>query len=77
VVNDHFAEAFIHRAGGHRVLGVRLEGFTYWNAACLDFIKSPLAGYEGSVADLNTLLWAIACCRARYPHRPRLTLAPA
>jgi hypothetical protein len=55
------------------VLGRKLRQFTFWRAACLDFIKSPLAGYEGPVADLNTLLWAAECCRATYPHRPRVT----
>jgi hypothetical protein len=57
---------------GHCILGIRLRPFSFWHAACLDFIKSPFAGHADGLPTLDTLLWAVAACRTRFPQIPSL-----
>lgn len=74
-VEDSFAEAIVHRPGGHRVLGFKLRPFSFWHAAQLDFIGSPFAGHRAPF-HFAALYTAVQVCRTRYPGTPAHTWLP-
>jgi hypothetical protein len=63
-------EALLHKRAGHVVIGRRLRPLTYWHVACLDYVRSPFAGFQRKI-DIAALDEATAICRTRYPNMPR------
>ena len=64
-----FAESFINRTNGHRVLGRKLLPLSNWHSMLLRFYQSPvvLASRPAGILDLER---AVRICRCKYPNRP-------
>ncbi len=71
------AEALLHVAGGHRVLGKRLRPFSLWHELVLEHLQSPFLHKNRPLLP-EDLCTAVAVCGSAFPHvNVRLRTTPA
>jgi hypothetical protein len=64
--DERYAEAMLHKPGGHRVLGKRLKPFSMWHKLQLEYSQSKILLGGAGIWDL----WcAVQICRTQYPER--------